>query len=174
MPTGRQIHRRKAAALAVAAAALVIGAPAGAEEDIAGGNEYLNSCAPCHGPGGRGDGPVAQHLNVAPSDLTTIAERHDGEFPFLRVFQIIDGRALVPAHGDRTMPIWGQRYREEAAGGDVLRERYTSEAEVRGRVLELVNYLQAIQDPQPEATVLGGAVGGGVVGGAMPEGTQPN
>lgn len=173
MPALRQTHRRTTAVLA-AAAALVFCGPAFGEEDIAGGGEYLNSCAPCHGVGGRGDGPVAQHLNVAPSDLTTLAERHDGDFPFLKIFQIIDGRALVAGHGERTMPIWGQRYRSEAAGDDPRFEPYVSEAAVRGRILELVNYLQAIQDPQPETTVLDGAMGGGGVTGSMPRGAQPN
>ena len=31
---------------------------------------YARSCAPCHGPGGKGDGPSAASLNPAPRDHT--------------------------------------------------------------------------------------------------------
>jgi mono/diheme cytochrome c family protein len=32
-------------------------------------------CAPCHGPGGKGDGPVAPALRTPAADLTTIGSR---------------------------------------------------------------------------------------------------
>lgn len=63
-------------------------------------------------------------------------------------------RVLAPVHGEREMPVWGHRYREQAVAGDTLHERSTAEPIVRSRILELVHDLQAIQDPQPEATVL--------------------
>lgn len=137
---------RTLSAAAIVALALAAG-PAAAEEDIIGGNEFLNSCAPCHGVGGRGDGPVAEHLNVKPTDLTKMAEQNDGEFPFLKAFHIIDGRSMVAGHGTRTMPIWGQRYRAEAGGDEQPINRMATETMVRARVLELVNYLEAIQQP---------------------------
>lgn len=126
---------------------VLMAAPAAAEEDIIGSAEFLNSCAPCHGAGGRGDGPVAEHLNVKPGDLTKLAEKNDGQFPFLKAFHIIDGRTMLSGHGTRTMPIWGQRYRIEAGGDEQPINRMATETMIRARVLELVNYLEAIQQP---------------------------
>src|SRR6056297_906265 len=123
MPVSMNTIRQAGAGPAVAIVAFALGvcaaAPAGAEEDVVGGLEYRNSCAPCHGAGGQGNGPVAEHLNVKPADLTKLTERNDGQFPFLEVFQVIDGRTRVAGHGDRTMPIWGQRYREETGYTDI-------------------------------------------------------
>jgi hypothetical protein len=60
---------------------------------------------------GQGDGRLARSLNIAPADLTRIAKANGGEFPFAKVAEIIDGRAIVAAHGQREMPVWGERYR---------------------------------------------------------------
>ena len=35
-------------------------------------------CAGCHGEEGRGDGPVAEYLKVAPTDLTALSKRPQG------------------------------------------------------------------------------------------------
>ncbi|EKV28450.1 hypothetical protein C882_1024 [Caenispirillum salinarum AK4] len=133
------------------AAALVLPAlaatPAGAEEEIIGSGEYRMSCAPCHGAGGRGDGPVAEFLEGGAPDLTTLSERNDGDFPFRQVVQMIDGRIDVRAHGGRDMPVWGRRYAAEIGGPDQQWDSLATEQLVRGRILELVNYLQAIQQP---------------------------
>jgi len=45
-----------------------------------------------------------------PTDLTQIRKTHGGQFPFWRVYRVIDGREDVRGHGMRDMPIWGQRY----------------------------------------------------------------
>jgi len=70
---------------------------------------YEIACADCHGFGGKGDGPMAQFLTVKPSDLTALASRDGGLFPFRSVFETLDGRATVPQHGRPGMPIWGWR-----------------------------------------------------------------
>lgn len=137
----------KTIAAALALGLVVAAGPAVAEEDIIGGDEFLNSCAPCLGAGGRGDGPVAEHLNVKPSDLTKMAEQNDGRFPFIEAFHIVDGRTMVGGHGARAMPIWGQGYRIEAGGDEQPINRMATETIVRARVHELVNYLAAIQQP---------------------------
>jgi len=124
-----------------------------AEEEIIGSNEYRISCLSCHGVGGKGDGPIAKFLTVKPTDLTQLANNNGGqypklkagEYPFLRVYQIIDGRTEVGAHGERAMPVWGARYLADQPSG------HTSyggayEAVVRGRILELVYYIQSIQE----------------------------
>ena len=76
--------------------------------------EYEISCLPCHGISGRGDGPRAKTLKTVPADLTQIAKHNKGEFPYEKVADMIDGRATVSAHGQREMPVWGDRYRASA------------------------------------------------------------
>jgi hypothetical protein len=78
-----------------------------------------------------------------------LSERNRGEFPFLKVFMMIDGRSVVPTHGTRIMPVWGYRYQLEADPNQVTPG--VAETVIRGRILELVNYLEAIQvGPQRE------------------------
>lgn len=138
----------------VLAAALAVGVgfsvSASAEEEIVGSAEFMTSCASCHGIGGRGDGPLAAHLDPKPADLTRLAERNGGDFPTLRAFQVVDGRAMVKGHGDRAMPVWGARYRDEIAPSGSPDERRGAEPFVRARVMELVHYLSAIQEPRGE------------------------
>jgi hypothetical protein len=81
---------------------------------------------------------------VDPGDLTQLAKNNEGEFPFDRIFQIIDGRYEVAAHGEREMPVWGDRYMGQSMseyGPDEL-----NELRIRSRVLELVYYIQSIQE----------------------------
>jgi mono/diheme cytochrome c family protein len=60
--------------------AVTLNAPT-AQEMSNGQQEYLNSCAVCHGADGKGDGPLADELRKRPSDLTTLTRRNGGEFP---------------------------------------------------------------------------------------------
>lgn len=113
-----------------------------AQRKLVGSEEFQVSCAVCHGPEGRGNGIMASYLTVEPSDLTQLARNNDDRFPFLEVFQTIDGRQEIGVHGTRPMPIWGDRYKVEAA---VKYGPYYTETVVRGRILELVQYLEAIQ-----------------------------
>jgi mono/diheme cytochrome c family protein len=105
----------------------------------AGKNVYNQNCAVCHGREGKGDGVAASMLTVKPADLTQIAKKNGGEFPFWKVYGIIDGRQDVKAHGTRDMPIWGQEFRLQAGTSA------GAESQVRGRILELANYLRSIQ-----------------------------
>ncbi len=108
------------------------------EEELTGGRrEFETHCAVCHGLGGKGDGPVAQYLTAKPADLTQISKRSEGQFPFWRVYRIIDGREPAKLHGTREMPIWGDRFWKEAAEVDYR---------VQGRIFELVHYLESIQE----------------------------
>ena len=50
-------------------------------EENSGRNEFLRSCASCHGVSGKGDGPVAKSLSPPPSDLTRLSEANNGVFP---------------------------------------------------------------------------------------------
>jgi mono/diheme cytochrome c family protein len=78
-----------------------------------GKNEYLRSCASCHGETGKGDGPAAKSLPKPPGDLTKLAKNNNGVFPISRVYDVIDGRMQVIMHGTREMPVWGDVFRRE-------------------------------------------------------------
>lgn len=109
-------------------------------ETVSAGRQYfLRYCSACHGLTGHGDGPVAQALRTPPADLTRIAQRHGGHFPVAEIAAYIDGRTVVPAHGSREMPIWGERFGEMVGGGSL------GEEVVRGNLLVLIGYLQSIQ-----------------------------
>jgi len=111
------------------------------EVATAGKNVYNKNCAVCHGREAKGDGGAVSVLTVKPADLTQIAKKNGGEFPFWKVYGIIDGRQEVKAHGTRDMPIWGEEFRLQIGSGTP-----TAESEVRGRILELVYFLQSIQE----------------------------
>lgn len=136
------------------ALALILCSPitlAATQEPPIGADEYRTSCAACHGLDGKGQGPIASILLKKPADLTQIAKNSvaqypnlkGGEYPFYRVFQIIDGRTQVSGHGERTMPVWGSRYAMEI-GFDY--GPMATEKAIRGRILELVYYIQSIQE----------------------------
>jgi mono/diheme cytochrome c family protein len=109
-------------------------------EVIAGGElEYQKYCAVCHGVDARGGGIMAKFLTLRPADLTQIATRNGGTFPFWQIYRVIDG-GEVRGHGSRDMPIWGDRFRTQAGGNDP-----GSRAQAAGRLLGLVFYLQHIQ-----------------------------
>jgi mono/diheme cytochrome c family protein len=109
------------------------------EVTVAGKKVYDTNCAVCHGREAKGDGVAMSLLTVKPADLTQIAKKNNGEFPFWKVYGIIDGREQIKAHGERDMPIWGAEFRVDASSTP------TAESMVRGRVLELVYFLQSIQ-----------------------------
>ncbi len=126
---------------------LLAATPALAADDLAAGRaEFQNSCLACHGESGKGDGPLSKFLTVKVADLTQLSKNNNGQYPFLKVFQTIDGRAVVKTHGDGPMPIWGDRYTvQSGAAGAEPYKSYTSEAFVRARVLELTYYIQSLQ-----------------------------
>ena len=103
---------------------------------------YLENCASCHGADGKGAGDIAKYMNVAPTDLTGLAAGNDGEFPFLSVMQIVDGRSGARGHGTE-MPVWGDAFMSQQ---DPMPGDYSGVLEVRGRILSLVNYLEALQE----------------------------
>ena len=121
----------------------------GARDDVAARREgaargrvtYQVYCRSCHGDRGRGDGKVAGVIKAPPTDLTGLARTNGGEFPRERVFQVIDGREEVAAHGSRDMPIWGNAFRSPAGDGSEKEA-----AAVRSKILDLVDYLASIQE----------------------------
>jgi mono/diheme cytochrome c family protein len=132
--------------LLVPALFCVVSAPASTAGNMIdlGKKEYLNSCAVCHGADGKARTPAADFLKTVPADLSGLAKRNGGVFPIAKVYETIDGRQDVKAHGNRDMPIWGQRYTVEAAPGY---DDYPHNAEiyVRSRILSLIDYLYRLQ-----------------------------
>jgi mono/diheme cytochrome c family protein len=109
-----------------------------------GKREYTANCGTCHGMTGKGDGPYIEYLKKTPSDLTVLAKANKGVFPFQRVYEIIDGRQDVAAHGPRDMPIWGNDYSVMAAAHNVD-VPYDPEAYVRTRIMALIDYIGRLQ-----------------------------
>ncbi len=109
--------------------------PDGSRES--GKSVFTTYCASCHGESGRGDGAVAIFLRRRPADLTEIAARNKGTFPAERVYQMIDGRQAVKAHGESQMPIWGDAFAKSATGGD--------ERAIKAKIDAVVAYLESIQ-----------------------------
>ena len=135
------------AMLGVLAAAAVGGAAYGQAfatyQDYSGEELFMRFCAACHGEGGHGDGPVASSLSVLVPDLTRLAQRRNNRFPAAEIRDIIDGRALVVAHGPRAMPVWGYEFWVEE-GQDVV-----AEEAARDLIRRLVAYLETIQVDSP-------------------------
>jgi len=131
------------AALLIAAAALSPLSAVAAKTDF-GKYEYDSHCAVCHGASGKGDGPYAGLGDQSVANLTTLAKRNGGMFPFQRVYETIDGTVPVKAHGTADMPIWGQRYRAQAPEV-MLDVPYDPEVYVRTRILALTEYVSRLQ-----------------------------
>lgn len=109
-------------------------------EGYSGARLYQRFCSSCHGERGLGDGPVAPFFKLAVPDITRIAKRHAGAFPAEQVRKIIDGRTVKPAHGARSMPVWGWEFRAaEAERG--ARTQETAD----DMVARLVEYVRAMQ-----------------------------
>jgi mono/diheme cytochrome c family protein len=141
------MHLKAVSSAAIAIAALGSSAaaedPRGYDPVLAelGSPIFQRYCASCHGLGGRGDGPTAVVLRTRPADLTAIAKRRGGDFPTGTIAQFIDGRFVLPAHGSREMPVWGERF-----GSDVP-DAELGESISRGNIVSLIEYLKSIQVP---------------------------
>jgi len=110
-----------------------------------GKREYDSNCAGCHGIKGKGDGPYNPFLtSKTSSDLTTLSKKNQGVFPYQRVYEVVDGRQAVAAHGPRDMPIWGADYLVQA-GAYYADVPYDPEMYVRTRIMALLDYLVRIQ-----------------------------
>jgi hypothetical protein len=107
-----------------------------------GRSEYVKTCAVCHGDSGKGDGLFSQQLSQQPKDLTTIKIKNNGTFPFIMIYEVIDGREGAGVHGSRTMPIWGDHFSAESWFNVSIQY---AETVARGKIFELLLYLNSIQ-----------------------------
>lgn len=83
---------------------------------------FLNDCAVCHGPEGRGDGPAAASLPEKPDDLGRIAPPPifpDG----VVAYRIRNGNGLMPAFGNalRDEEVWDLLNYIRSLGGKPLK-----------------------------------------------------
>jgi mono/diheme cytochrome c family protein len=97
---------------------------------------YGAYCAVCHGIDGKGKGPAAEALRVAPADLTALAEKNSGKYPALKVSAVLRGESGVPAHGSKEMPIWGKLFWSMSGG---------HESEVQQRIANLNKHIESLQ-----------------------------
>ena len=117
-----------------------------------GRREFLLSCAVCHGVTGKGDGIYKELLKQRPSDLTSLTNENNGVFPFQKIYEVIDGRQDVKAHGPRDMPIWGAIFRKEGEKVDFASSPFDAsvpqnpEMYVRARIVELIEYVHRLQE----------------------------
>ena len=83
-------------------------------------------------------------MNILIQKLSILINRrpHVGDQNIHTSIRIIDGREeAIRGHGSREMPIWGTEFRAAAGRGNP-----GAESAVRGRILELIYYLQSIQE----------------------------
>jgi mono/diheme cytochrome c family protein len=112
--------------------AAIFSEPGYAQRPFNGKNQYVDNCASCHGISGKGDGPVAKVLSQPPTDLTKLSDANNGVFPSERLYEVIDGRREMWAHGTRDMPVWGLAAR-------------VSPSLSRARIRAVVDYLSTLQ-----------------------------
>ena len=117
--------------------------PAAPSVDV-GKYEYDGHCAICHGLSGtaKEEGAYSSLLSKTIANLTTLSKNNGGVFPFARVYQTIDGREQVQAHGTREMPVWGREY---TAMGTNISPYYDPEAFARAKILALTEYVYRLQ-----------------------------
>lgn len=99
---------------------------------------FKEYCASCHGIDAKGQGPFASMLKVPPANLTTLAKRHDGKFPYEYVSDILRfGPGPTILHGSADMPTWGPifQYLDK-----------NNERAVQQRIKNLCNYLASLQE----------------------------
>lgn len=102
-------------------------------------------CATCHGTDAKGGGEIAELFRNPPTDLTTLAERAGGSFPFVDVYYTLARGLEKPGHGASEMPVWGEYF-----VADSLADRGVTPGEAiaiaAGRAFSLTLYLESIQE----------------------------
>lgn len=133
----------------LAAAAMVLALPGASVAQDIGRDSFVANCAVCHGADGTGNGPILDLLKSAPSDLTGLAERNGGRFPFEQVYDTIANAGQAAGHGTSEMPIWGNRFNAEIIAQEGEFGSGTSGIPTaQSRILELVFFLATIQTPE--------------------------
>lgn len=95
-------------------------------------------CAACHGRDAKGHGPARRALKIPAADLTTLAKRNGGDFPYEYVTGVLRFGPGKPAHGSADMPTWGPIF-------EYL--DHQNEGAVQQRIKNLCDYLSSLQEP---------------------------
>jgi mono/diheme cytochrome c family protein len=106
--------------------------------------EYTVNCMTCHGVGGHGNGPLAGFGTPVAADLTRLSSRQGGSFPYVTVYETIEGtrRDLKPGSA---MPAWKDYYYEDAERAGPL-PPHEVEGYLRTRIMAIMQYLAEIQE----------------------------
>jgi mono/diheme cytochrome c family protein len=105
------------------------------DQSLSGRDSFETFCGSCHGAAGRGDGPVASQLRTKPPDLSVLAQRNGGAFPFDRIESFVTGTGrTLAAHGTTEMPVWGATFRA-----------FETDTRVRERIRNLVRHIETLQ-----------------------------
>jgi len=107
------------------------------KQDVSGKTEFLQYCALCHGADGRGMGPLTDEdaMKKSATDLTQLAKRNGGSFPFSKVADTIrDGRS-VSGHTPSRMMAWAKIF---GADGDPVR--------AKAIIFEVTRYVEGLQE----------------------------
>lgn len=99
---------------------------------------YSRYCVACHGAGGKGDGPLSHDLRVPVPDVTEMANRNAGKYPYDRVSRIVSTAEIVRGHGTVEMPAWGDAFKKTKG---------TEEATVDAAIRNLNHYIWSLQKP---------------------------
>lgn len=97
---------------------------------------FTEYCAACHGADAKGNGPARAALKVPAADLTTLAKRHGGKFPYEYVTRVLQFGPGFATHGSSDMPTWGPIFR--------YMDNY-NRAIVDKRIKNLCDYLSSLQ-----------------------------
>jgi mono/diheme cytochrome c family protein len=97
---------------------------------------YKRYCAVCHGNDLKGNGPVSPEFKNPPADLTTLSQRHNGEYPDAYVADILRNGINNAAHGNTEMPVWGPIFQSTAGTNPQL---------VTTRIANLTSYIKSVQ-----------------------------
>lgn len=124
--------------VALLAGGVLLARLASAANGNPGRDAYFRYYSACHGDDGRGNGEVAGSMQPKPADLTQLAKKHNGTFPYAEVKEIIDGRKRIPAHGSSKMPVWGKVFVEE-------KTYEQPEAHAQSQTQIITSYLASIQ-----------------------------
>ena len=98
---------------------------------------FKQYCAACHGANAKGNGPVRAALKIPAANLTTLAKRHGGDFPYEYVTGVLRFGPGVSSHGSADMPTWGPIF-----------EYFDNhnQSSVQQRIKNLCDYLASLQE----------------------------
>lgn len=105
-------------------------------EGASGRQTYQYYCASCHGENAKGGGPAAEALKTPPTDLTTLAKKNGGKFPYEYVGGVVRFGKPISAHGSPDMPVWGP----------IFNMVDFNEVAIRKRIRNLCDYLASLQE----------------------------